>query len=246
MRNIKFAVMFAALLSVLSFSSCLNDSNNDGYDAFAEVTLKSDGLGAYYFITDGGVTFIPENISVLSSILLKDGTYLKRFVGGFKLSTGEVYSPDKKSFKISSVAVSSSLIYQPMTTRPDTISGNYGIADVNSKLWAAYGYLNVPFTYYYSATSKINAYQFNVFATDAKVDTLYLTMKQSRNIENGEYYVTTPQVISYSLPFDKAEFINLYRNLQPKNDTIVIKLSAKVYGKDAPVIRTTKYKASQR
>ena len=47
MRNIKFAVIFAALISVLSFSSCLNDSNNDGYDAFAEVTLKSDGLVAY-------------------------------------------------------------------------------------------------------------------------------------------------------------------------------------------------------
>ena len=245
MKKMKFAALFAALISVISLSSCLNDSSSDGYDGGAVVSLKSY-LGSYYYITDDGVSLFPENTNVLAGLKLKDGTYLERFYGVFKLSEGEAISPNKTSYKISELAISDYIVYQPMTTMPDTIKANHGIQDIDGKLWAANGYLNIPVLFFTSPTSKVNAYDFQAYATGASKDTLFVTLQQSRNIEANDYPVTSPQLLSFSMPFGKSDFENIFRQVQPKNDTLVIKVSAKVHGKNVPIVRTTKYKASQR
>lgn len=246
MKKMKFATLLVALISLFSLSSCLSESSNDGYDVYAEVSLKPGSLGQYYLITDAGIIFYPENSTVLSSIQFKDGSYLERFVGAFKLSEGEVFDAYKNTYKVSEIAVNSTVPYKSMTTQPDTIKADHGIYDIHNNVWATNGYVNVPIYYYYSSASQVSVNDFNLYATGASQDTLFVTLKQSRAIDSSEYPVTTPQVISFSMPFNNYDFYTIYNEVQPKNDTLVIKISAKSYDNSETIVKTTKYKASQR
>ena len=59
MKKMKLAVFFAALVSVLTFSSCL-DSNGDGRQEMrANVTVVGDELIGYKLYADGGGILVP-------------------------------------------------------------------------------------------------------------------------------------------------------------------------------------------
>ena len=60
MKKTKLAVFFAALVSVLGFTSCLDDEGVSSYPAFqAAVTVTGDALTGYTFLCDAG-----ENIKL--------------------------------------------------------------------------------------------------------------------------------------------------------------------------------------
>ena len=59
MKKMKLAVFFAALVSVLSFSSCLDTNSESAYDGIALVTVTGDEFIGYKLYADGGGILVP-------------------------------------------------------------------------------------------------------------------------------------------------------------------------------------------
>lgn len=55
----KLAVFFAALVSVLSFSSCLDTNSESAYDGIVLVTVTGDEFLGYKLYADGGGILVP-------------------------------------------------------------------------------------------------------------------------------------------------------------------------------------------
>ncbi len=245
MKKIKLAAIFAALVSMFTFSSCLDSSEGNSYDCVAIVSVKGSALGGYYLLSDDGVTFNPVSSTVLENIKLTDGTYLQRFYAAMKFQEGEVLGNEKKSYKITSVDVYGQIPYKNFNTQPDTLKGDFGIANISSAAWAANGYVNIPVTYYYPTTSNnaVNFNDFNLYATDAQQDTLYTVFQQTK--ERSASNAQATQLMSFKMPFDNSQFANYYYQLEPKSDSIVIKITAKILdGK--PLVKTAKYRYTSR
>jgi hypothetical protein len=59
MKKMKLAVFFAALVSVLSFSSCLDTNSESAYDGIALVTVTGDEFIGNKLYADGGGILVP-------------------------------------------------------------------------------------------------------------------------------------------------------------------------------------------
>lgn len=59
MKKMKLAVFFAALVSVLSFSSCLDTNSESAYDGIVLVTVTGDEFLGYKLYADGGGILVP-------------------------------------------------------------------------------------------------------------------------------------------------------------------------------------------
>ena len=72
MKKQKLAVIFAALLTMVGFSSCLNGENDPTVSP--QELMKVNGVAGYYTFTSAyGYTITPLNMSALSSLNL--GSY---------------------------------------------------------------------------------------------------------------------------------------------------------------------------
>ena len=122
MKKMKWAVLFAALVSVVGFSSCLDSEEGESYDLYEYVTVDSY-MGATTLVGDqSGYTYIPATKDVLAALLMKDGSYYKRALVAIKLA--EEFSTGKKSFQISGIQVYDYLHYKSFTMAPDTLDGD--------------------------------------------------------------------------------------------------------------------------
>ncbi|MGL4519691.1 MAG: hypothetical protein ACRCUJ_08460 [Phocaeicola sp.] len=209
MKKTKLAVFVAALFSIFTLSSCLNGSSGTMYDIYEVVTVESY-MGTPYLRGDGtGYTYNPLNNSILSGLMQKDGEYYKRAQIGIKLAEGEVFSDTKKSYKISEIAIYDYVPYKNMTARPDTLKDEkYALVDLeagSSKIWAVNRYVNVPFTF--KTVNQLTANDFELFAYEAKVDTLFLRFHQKTGSETA--YSTGTGLISFYMPYE-PQFTDLY------------------------------------
>lgn len=72
MKKQKLAVVFAALLTMVGFSSCLNGENDP--TVYPQELMKVNGIAGYYTFTSAyGYTITPLNMSALSDLSL--GSY---------------------------------------------------------------------------------------------------------------------------------------------------------------------------
>lgn len=213
----KIVAVLAAFLSVVSFSSCL-DSDSTSYDFYDYVTVSQDYMGRTCLIGDfSDVTMYPLNSSVLSPLLMNDGSYYKKAYVGIKLA--EEYNPTKKEFNISEIYVSSVIPYTSFNTRKDTLTGDFGLSNLN-KVWAKAGFVNVEFGVDVETANISSFYKdIHMYVTGAQADTLYTKLRYVKPTTTGQNYIV---LTSFELPKYSSE----YYMLQPKNDSIVIKVEA--------------------
>lgn len=239
----KFVVALAALMSALSFSSCLDDDddNSSSWDLAAFVTVK-ETLGTVYLLTDKGMTLIPTSTSVISG-LLNGSSYYPRAYGYFKFADDEVYSDSQTSYYITNIVSGMVLNSADFNESPDTLTADYAISSLTSSafpdMWAKNGYINVPFTTAVSSDISSVVDAFHLYVTGVSEDTLCTRFQQDAWGENA--YNTYTSLVSYKLPFGDAH----YYQLTPKQDSIVIKVVANG-GNNSTIVKTTKYKYAER
>ena len=221
MKKMKWAVLFAALVSVFGFSSCLDSEEGTSYDLYEYVTVDSY-MGVATLVGDqSGITYIPTTTDVLASLQLEDGSYYKRALVAIQLA--EEYVVGKTSYSISGIQVYNYIPYKDCTMNPDTISGDYNFISLgtgNERPWVKSGFANVSFSVQIpNSTPSLN--DFNLYFTGASNDTLYAKLQYSKD-NTSSAYTTMSEMISFELPsYDPA-----YGQVMSK-DSIVLTVVAK-------------------
>jgi hypothetical protein len=242
MKTWKFAaVLLTALCSTFTLTSCLDSDDSNVYDLYEGVIVK-ESMGIPYLLGEAtGNVYNPVSTSVLSDLKLTSGEYYKRAVVGIQLSDGQTLKDEASTYTIKGITVSSYISYKSFSQQVDTVTVEQPFTSFvasNTTVWARRGYVNVPFTL---ATTSATLSQFNLYAVEAKEDTLVTRLQFCG-------YTGTSRIsdyISFEMPFTSADFSNIYSQLQPKNDSIVIKVTAKGEN-DTTVEATTKYCYTQR
>lgn len=246
MKKMKLAAIFAGLVSVFTFSSCLNDGDSGpNYDLYEIVTVEDGSIfGGPVLKGDAwGYTYTPVASSVLAGLKASDGSYYKRAQVGIKLMEGEAITEGKKSYKVSEVGVMAILNYKDFNVRADTLKTDYALVsleDSNNKIWAINGYVNVPFTF--KTKEQLSMNDFHLYAAvEAKEDTLVTRLRQTKGDDDA--YQTGSALISFHMPFNDMEFYDTFNKVVPKSDTIVVKVTAKGEN-DKELVSTVKCSAS--
>ena len=244
MKKMKLAAIFAGLVSVFTFSSCLSDGEGGpNYDLYEIVTVEDGSIfGGTVLKGDwSGYTYNPVASSVLAGLKDPNGNYYKRVQVGIKLMEGEVITEGKKSYKISEAGLLAVLNYKDFNLNPDTLKNDYAMVsleDSKNKIWAVNGYVNVPFTF--KTKEQLSMNDFHLYAVSAKEDTLVTRLRQTKGADDA--YQTGSALISFHMPF-RGEFYEIFNEVQPKNDTIVVKVTAKGEN-DKELISTVKCSVS--
>lgn len=245
MKKMKLAAIFAGLVSVFTFSSCLNDGDSGpNYDLYEIVTVEDGSIFGEPVLKGNawGYTYTPVASSVLAGLKASDGSYYKRVQVGIKLMEGEAITEGKKSYKVSEIGLMAVLNYKDFNVQADTLKNEYALVsleDSNNKIWAINGYVNVPFTF--KTKEQLNMNDFHLYAVEAKEDTLVTRLRQTKGADDA--YQTGGALISFHMPFNDMEFYETFNKVVPKSDTIVVKVTAKGEN-DKELVSTVKCSAS--
>lgn len=254
MKKMKLAAIFAGLVSVFTFSSCLNDGDSGpNYDLYEIVTVEDGSIfGGPVLKGDAwGYTYTPVASSVLAGLKASDGSYYKRVQVGIKLMEGEAITEGKKSYKVSEVGLIAILNYKDFNVQADTLKNEYALVSLEdsnnkiwaingyNKIWAINGYVNVPFTF--KTKEQLNMNDFHLYAVEAKEDTLVTRLRQTKGADDA--YQTGGALISFHMPFNDMKFYETFNKVVPKSDTIVVKVTAKGEN-DKELVSTVKCSAS--
>lgn len=235
------AAALTALCATTTLTSCLDTDTGDTYDIYESVIVKGSSESAYLLGESTGNIYKPINSTVLGDLKMTDGSYYKRAVVGISLQDGQTITTAGSTYTITGITVSSTINYKSFNTQPDTLSTDtpfYNLEYSNTKPWARYGYVNVPFTFNV-ASAALN--QIHLYAYKAEADTLFTRLQFTGNL--GSYHIS--DYVSFEMPFTSAQFQQYYFDLEPKNDSIVIKIEAQ--GENSTVLEaTTKYKYTER
>ena len=202
MKKMKWAVLFAALVSVFGFSSCLESEKGDTYDLYEYVTIRGTGTSVTMKGDVSGCTFIPTSTDVLAALELKEGGYYKRALVAMKLA--EAYVANQPSYKVSAVQVYSYLPYKSVNIAPDTLDtkghGDYKFLNLGtgqSKPWVSAGFVNVNFEISVP-TSTPSLDDFHLYVTGASNDTLYTKLRYVK--DNTSAYTSINELVSFEIP----------------------------------------------
>jgi hypothetical protein len=241
MKTLKMAAVLAALGSTFALTSCLDSDSSNVYDLYENIIVK-ESMGMPYLQGEyTGNIYNPASTSVLSDLLLSDGTYYKRATVGIRLADGQTLSSETSTYTITAITVTTAINYKSFNLQGDTLSTQTPINSLvysSSKAWARYGYVNVPFTLDASSASLSD---FNLYAYEAKDDTLFTRFQFSGKAGSSRI----SDFISFEMPFSNYAFSQYYNQLQPKNDSIVITVSA-LGENDATLTSSMKYRYTER
>lgn len=225
MKKMKWAVLFAALVSMVGFTSCLDSEEGETYDWLEYVTVQSGYMGYATLVGDQtGYTYIPTTTDVLASLKMDDGNYYPRALVGVKLA--EEYVPNKTSYNIAGIQVYNYVAWRDATTSPDTLvaKGDYDFVKLGGS-WVKTGYLNIEFEVMVPSQPLLE--DFNLYVTGASNDTLYTKLHYSK--DNKSAVNSMQELISFRMP----DYDENYDALAGK-DSIVVTVVAKgqEYGKE--------------
>lgn len=212
----KLAVVFAAFVSVLSFSSCLNSDGDSNYPNFqAVVTVTGDEILGYRLYADYGPVLIPTSQSVAQLPGLKN---IKRAIVAFDVVGEEnVTSLDpKKSYNVvlnaafcAGIPTSTIIDTYENEAATDTLFKNQDPIVSFEGLYALKGYANVTMTIPYDRTKMfyMNVGYDSDKDVDASKNTLSLTVYYDNNTSNT--YEQGRSVFSFKLPEEEyGKFTN--------------------------------------
>ena len=224
MKNFKFLLLGVALMVVTMFSSCLkSDDTPNNYMTY--VTVGSGYLGTEYLIQD--ITGI-KMVAPASSMLVYDLKVGDRALLTYKLQDGFTADINTKEYKIDVINCqkipSRRILEKPVvgsagdTLRNDSIASFYAAAYYWGfpEVWAYNGYVTTGIIFYAKSYGYVDLIKDNI-----NKDTLFLKLNlnadRGSNQGGGNY--------SFYMP-EKMELTSA--GIQPKNDSIVVAVSAKV------------------
>lgn len=221
MKKMKLAVVFAALVSVFGFSSCLNSDGGSNMPTFqAAVTVTGDEILGYRLYADNGSILIPTSQSAAQLPGLKN---VKRAILAFDLVGEEQVStlePNKSYNVVLSASYNSpiptSTVIDTYQNEPaDTLMKNQDAISSITGLYAVNGYATttIAIPYNQSKMFYMNAGYNSNEDVDVSTNTLTLTVYYDANSDNA--YATGSSLFSFRLPeaeysrFSSTDSINL-------------------------------------
>lgn len=226
MKKLKWAVLFAAFVSVFGFSSCLESEKGNTYDLYEYVTVRGFGSTVTMKGDVSGCTFVPTSTDVLAALELKEGGYYKRALVAMKLA--EAYVANQPTYKVSAIQVYNYLPYKGLNMASDTLDakghGDYKFSNLGSgqsKPWVSAGFVNVNFGINVP-TSNPSLDDFHLYVTGASNDTLYTKLRYVK--DNTSAYTSISELVSFEIP--SSVMYNPSISNMLNNDSIVITVVA--------------------
>lgn len=217
MKKMKWAVLFAALVMMVGFTSCLSNEEGESYDLIEYVTVSSSYMGYTALIGDqSGNTYIPTSTDVLAALKQTDGNYYPRALVAIKLT--EPFVANKPSYNVEAIQIYNYVPWKDATTNPDTLAskGDYDFSNLSNS-WVKSGYLNIPFEVLVPANPRLE--DFNLYITSSSNDTLYTKLHYSK--DNTSAVNAMSEMISFRMPDYDDNYDALYNN-----DSIVVTVKA--------------------
>lgn len=186
MKKMKFAVVFAALVSVFGFTSCLDSDDNGGSNSLYTLATVRESMVGTTFIPDcsPNLTLIPKNLDLTQVGISMDA---KRVLLNYKISEGQEITAETKNVYIDVVAGAE---FKPsyVSNRPDTLadfsSSFYQFERVSPmgydyipffsypRLYAEHDFVSLGYTYRANKVGKVG-----LMVNRVSNDTLYLDLK---------------------------------------------------------------------
>lgn len=235
MKKMRFMAALAALVTMVGFTSCLDDNNGSSYDFRDYVTVTTGMAGETRLVCDvSGLILHPVNASVLAPLQLTDGSYYERALVGVKLT--EEYSASKTTYDVSEISLIQAVPYKKFTEAVGSLTVDSKLSALDKTIWAKAKFVNVVFDVKVNSSETSKFYDdMHMYITKASNDTLYTRLQYNKANESGQTYSAI--MMSFKLPENSV----MYSNLIPKNDSIVIKVVAN--GEFGPQLEaTTKYR----
>lgn len=220
-KRIKFLAVAAALLIGISFTSCLDSDNENSWDWYGLVTVRSY-MGSVYLLGDDGISYYPTNPEVLR-VSSADGSaeYIERALLFLKYVDGTANETTTGSRSVS-IVEGSKVTVKPLCDRPDTIETTIPLVSLNAA-GGVNGYINLNF--HYNHTESVTE-EFDLYPEKVEGDLLTLRFKQTYG-EDSYYGGTSSEgLLSYRLPSFSALQSQLedrgLGELTPVNDSIYV------------------------
>lgn len=218
MKTLKFKTLLIAIVSAVTFSSCLDDSDTTDYPNYSSyVTVSGDGAFGYTFYSDLGCTLMPTSQSITEVMPGLSKANAKRLLIAFDLASESENGKPLEAGKTYQIIVKSAYGYNievPTYETIDTYSNQAAVDSLTSKncminyannnIWAANGYANAEMTilYDYDKRFYMNTYYDHEKDIDLENGTMYLNIYYNNNSKNA--YQTGRSVFSFSLPQSAA------------------------------------------
>lgn len=207
--TLKLSTLLIALVSVFTFSSCLNgsdDTNNAAY--YSYVTITGDSAFGYTFYADNGSILVPTSSSVEQVLPGLSNSNVKRAFISFdvvngpedgQLQAGKSYQIVLASSYYSNYAIPT---YQTLISRELTDSlhtENERINNVNNNIWAVNGYVNAQLTLDYQQGT---TFYLNTYYTEEDIDIDNNTLNLNLYYNSKSEYTNSQgsSVFSFKLP----------------------------------------------
>ena len=225
----KFSTLLVALVSVFTFSSCLNSENDSTYPDYASyVTITGDQFMGYTFYSDYGCILRPTSASVQEVLPgLSTSTVKRAYVAfdlasetenGQNLEANKTYDVILRSSYYANYALPTYGTIRHTAASDSLITNNKQVQDVNKDIWAINGYLNALVTINYQQNT---TFSMNTYYTEEDVDvannTLNLNLYYNSNSESPNaqgqsvFSFRLPEEVIYTNQFS-TDSINLVLN----------------------------------
>lgn len=248
MKKTKLAVFFAALVSVLGFTSCLDSGGSSNYPSFqAAVTITGDALTGYTFYCDAGENIRLRPTSESVAQLKLDG--VKRAVIAFDLTDDQEGVTQLKPNTTYTIVVNGAYSYgiPTYTMAVDTLSSQYQtagndsialkgkkIASANATTGGFYvknGYLTFTPTFSYgTAPLYFGLYYDGQKDVKASEGSLNMNLYFNNSVEASQAISSMTYVVSLKMP---SELYNQYR--QAGKDSIDVTLNLNSSNAQSPL-----------
>lgn len=198
MKKLKGAVMMAAVIGMLGFSSCLDDNGENVYSG-AGFVVPQGFDGAYTFRYSDGSSIVPTNQELLEGKLPTGYTY-------YYITYS--YNPDENTGAETSKSINAEINYlapiktdQAVPAAPTEDSGNAPVLGVNTISGISFGYYDrnnifIPISYTYKSSGdedELDAEYASHFFT-LYYDAQYTSQAKDRMYVELRHTVTDPSI----------------------------------------------------
>ena len=212
----KLATFFVALMTMISFSSCLGDSETSGTAAWYGIVEVTGTYGSYVFYLTDGTYIVPTNQSALSSSL---SSYSYAYIIGYydieDLDTTSTYlymeiygiSPIKTcsvSADVEDMDIFSNIAIKSVTNNS---------SDGYISFYSAYD-MFVPISYYYLDSDDVETHDFMIYydLDESSETTMYFHLRHNveDDSENSSRTTYGTEYVHFRIASPIAAYMSLY------------------------------------
>ena len=225
MKKTRFAVFFAALMAMLSFTSCLDSDGGSSTNSMYTVLKVNGFTGDYWFTDAAGCQYVPSSQNGLANSGLEQYQYA--FVG-FTYDASQV-TQDTKKIIVDLYAASPVKTYYADEAEGDEMK-EYSNAsfqavstDISYNMYVTFFSRNdvfVPVSYYYKASSsndelkaELNSHDFRLYFDKEQSSSSTMKLCLRHRVQDPTANKDRTTVGSEYLHFNLAQVMAYYRNL---------------------------------